>query len=77
MDPGGALQQAALSRQFISMQGLQIKCIPFAGPTKPAMHDSLSEHKLLAVGCWNEDLQVHPIHPCICLQPCDTCNPAA
>ncbi|KAK9850600.1 hypothetical protein WJX84_003375 [Apatococcus fuscideae] len=23
------------------------------------MHDSLSEHKLLAVGCWNEDLQRH------------------
>ena len=48
----------ATSRQFISRQGLKLKCIPFAGPTTCDLEDSLLEHKLFAVGQWNEEIQV-------------------
>lgn len=52
------MDTSALSRQFIKAQGLKLKCVPFAGPSKSTLQDSLSEHKLLALGTWNEDLQV-------------------
>ncbi|KAK9832220.1 hypothetical protein WJX74_003440 [Apatococcus lobatus] len=53
------MDTSALSRQFIKVQGLQLKCIPFAGPSRSELRDSLSEHKLLAIGTWNQDLQRH------------------
>ena len=52
------MDTSALSRQYIKVQGLQLRCIPFAGPSKSPLLETLSEHKLLAVGNWNEDLQV-------------------
>ena len=48
----------AISRQFIGRKGLNLECIPFAGPTKSSQQNSLCEHKLLAVGHWNEEIQV-------------------
>ncbi len=58
MDLEGLDAPFAISRQYISRLGLKLKCIPFAGPSKSALEDSLCEHKLFAVGQWNEEIQV-------------------